>query len=110
GEFCSGAIDQIKSAALGIENARRPFDDQTMQIGRANRFAESFAKTVQKIEDQRFLDLHFFLGTFQAPNAAPLSQQRENPQAKAAEEQPEENSWRERGQLLHRCRLMSVLF
>src|SRR5207248_4927622 len=104
------SIGQIKRSPLSIENTRCSFDNQAVQIGRPDRFAESFTKAVQEIEDQRLLDLDFFLRALQPANAASLSQQGVHPQPKAADQQPNEDSWRERGQLFPRCRLMAVLF
>jgi hypothetical protein len=43
-----------------------------MEIIGPDRFAESFTEAVQKIEDERFLDLNFFFRTFQRPNSERL--------------------------------------
>ena len=80
-----------------------------MQIRRPDRFTKRFAKAVEKIEDQRLLNLDLFLRTFEPSNAAPLPQEYVNPQPKAGDQQPKENRWRERGQLLPRGRVMEVL-
>src|SRR6516164_95545 len=81
-EFCPGAINQIKRTALRVENSRRTLHNQAMQIGRANRFTERFAEAVEKIENERFFDLNFFLRPFQPSNGVPLPQQCKDPQRK----------------------------
>lgn len=57
-----------------------------MQIRRANRFTERFAESVEKIEDQCFLDLNFLLRTFQPLNALPLAQEGVDPQCEATDQ------------------------
>src|ERR1700737_5509120 len=78
-KLCPGSISQIKRATLCVEHARRSFDNQSMQICRPDCFTESLAKSVQEIENQRLLDLNFFLRTFQPANASAQAQQGINP-------------------------------
>ena len=87
-----GAIDQIKRAAVRIENAGRAFDDQTMQIIGPDRFAESFPEAVQEIEDERFLDLNFFFRAFERPDPAGLPLYGIDPARDRREQQPEEKN------------------
>src|SRR5581483_11061180 len=110
GEFCSGAVGQIERATVGIKNSSCAFHDQSMQIGRANCFAKGLAQAVKKIENKSFLDLDLFLRTLQPANAAALPEQDVKGQAQASDKQPEENCWREGGQLFPRGRSMKVLF
>jgi hypothetical protein len=46
-----------------VQDSSCALNDQTMQIVRLNRFPKRFTKTVQEIENQRFFDLDFFLGS-----------------------------------------------
>ena len=78
-KFRTAAINEIKSATLGVENACCAFNNQTMQVRRTNCVAERFPKSVKKIKNERFFDLNFFLRTFQSPNASPLTQQSIDP-------------------------------
>ena len=110
-KLCPGSIGQIKRATMGVEDAGRSFDNQSMQIRRPDCFAESFAKSMQEIENQGLLDLNLFLRTFQPANAPSLPQQSVNPQTETGDQQPEENRWPHEvlASLLRRCRLMKVL-
>ena len=78
-KFGAGAVGHVKRAALRIEDARRAFNNKPMQIARPNRFAKRFAQAVQKIEDERFLDLDFLFRTLELADAAPLPERVENP-------------------------------
>ena len=60
-EFCPSSISEIERAALRIENPGRAFDNQTVEVARADRVAESFTEAMKKIEDQRFFDLDLLL-------------------------------------------------
>src|SRR5438874_6809229 len=59
-KFFSGSVGQIKCAALGIEDARRSFNNQAMQIRWSNCLAKSLAQSVKEIEDERLFYLNFF--------------------------------------------------
>ena len=75
GKLQASAIRQVKRAAVSIENARGAFDDKPMQIVRPDRFGKRFTEPMQEIENERFFDLDFLIGTLQHPDAAllPLS-------------------------------------
>jgi len=111
-KFCSASVGQIKCAALGIEDARRSFNNQAMQIRWSNCLAKSLAQSVKEIEDERLFYLNFFLRTLESPNASPLSHQRIDPRGQACDQQPEKNGWPHEivASLLPRRRLMEVLF
>ena len=72
GKLQAGAIRQVKRAAVSIENARGAFDDKPMQIVRPDRFGKRFTEPMQEIENERFFDLDFLIGTLQHPDAALL--------------------------------------
>ena len=82
-----------------------------MQIVRANRLAERLAQPVQEIEDERFLDLDFFLRTFEQPDAPAKQDRGINPAGNGYEQQPAENNrpHRREATLLRGRFLMEVL-
>src|SRR3954447_12748782 len=81
-ELTAGAFHHVKRSALRVQNPGSTFDDQPMQIGRANRFCEGFTEPVEKIEDESFLDLDFFLRALQLPNPDALLPPGEGPASK----------------------------
>ncbi len=83
----TGSVGQVKRAAVRVENTRRTFDNQSMQAVGPDRFAEGFPKSVQKIEDERFLDLNFFFRAFQCPNPPGLPLRGINPPRDRREQQ-----------------------
>ena len=97
---------------MRIENARRAFDNQAMQIIGPDRFAERFTQSVQKIENQSLFDLDLFLRAFQLPDPTAQLQPGENPAGQKCEQQSVEKIWpHERpASLLRRCLVMKVLF
>jgi hypothetical protein len=111
-QFRSTALDDVERAAMRIENAPRAFDDQPVQICCANRLGKRGAETVQKIKDQRLLDLDLFFRTLQRADAADLEEKRRRPSDQASNKQPEEErSPHESEPTLLRGRLlMQVLF
>src|SRR5205814_6307439 len=64
-----------------------------MQIRRPDRFGKRFPEPVEKIEDERFLDLNFFLRAFELANANALPPPGEGPGRERRDEQAEENDW-----------------
>jgi hypothetical protein len=46
---------------MRVENARSPFDDESMKFLRSNRLSKGFAKSVKEIENERLLDLDFLM-------------------------------------------------
>ena len=68
--FVAAAFDDVKRAAMRIENACRAFDDQPVQIGRADRLGEGRAEAVEEIEDQRLLDLDLLVRPLQLRGCA----------------------------------------
>ena len=48
---------------------------------------------MKEIEDERFLDLDFFLGTFERADPPRLHKRGENPPDQARDEQPEKKRW-----------------
>ena len=68
-KFAPGALHHVKRAALRIEDSRGAFHDQPMQISGADGFGKRLTETVEKIEDERLLDLDFLLGAFELADA-----------------------------------------
>jgi hypothetical protein len=58
---------------MGIQNARRAFHDEPMQLLRSNRLSKGFAQAVQKIENESLFDLDLFVRPLQSAN--PLRQE-----------------------------------
>ena len=88
-EFSPRAFHHVKRAALRIEHPRRAFHDQAVQIRGANRFREGFTEPVEKIEDERFFDLDFFLRAFELADADPLLPPSEGPTRERCDQQAE---------------------
>ena len=111
-QFRARAIGHVKRAAVRVENARRAFDDQAMQIIGPDRFPKRFAEAVQKIEDERFLDLDLFFRTLQHADAARCRAPCKTQPASGRNEQPEKKNRPHVGpaSLLRRCLVMKVLF
>ena len=86
----ASAIDHVKRAAVGVEDTRRSFDNQSMQVIGPDRFAEGFPQPVQEIEDERFLDLDFFFRAFQRPYPPGLSLRGVDPPRDGREQESEE--------------------
>jgi hypothetical protein len=55
-----------------IENPDGAFDDQAVQIMRANDVTKRFAQTMKEIENQTLLDLNGFIRTLETANAPAL--------------------------------------
>ncbi len=64
-QLSSRAFHHVERASVRVENPRRPFHDQAVQIRRADRFGERLAQSMQEIEDQRLLDLDLFVRKFE---------------------------------------------
>jgi hypothetical protein len=60
-----------------------------VEIRGADRFGKRFTKAVEKIEDERFLDLDFFLGALQLADAQALLPPGKTPARKRRDEQAE---------------------
>src|SRR2546423_5932270 len=82
-----------------------------MQIRRPDRFSKRFAQAVEKIENQRLLDLDFFLRALELADALPLLPPGEGPARKRCDKQAEENSWPHapRGESVRRRLVVEVL-
>src|SRR4029453_8549237 len=104
-------IRHVKRAAVCVQNARCPFDDEPVQFLRPNGFAEGFAKPVQEIKNQGFFDLNFLMGAFQPPNSPSLPVGGKNPPGDRRHQQSEEESRPHDGRasLLRRRLVMKVL-
>ena len=96
---------------MRVQHTRRAFDDQAVQFLRSNRLAKCFPKTVQKIEDECFLDLNLFMRTLQDSNPAYLKPGGKNPSGYRRYKQPEKKirPHHERASLLRRRLVMKVL-
>ncbi len=64
---------------MRVEDASRAFDDEAMQVVRPNRFAKSLAKAMEKIENERLLDLDLFLRTLKRAEPAALNARGNDP-------------------------------
>src|ERR1700746_1682041 len=91
-ELRAGAIGQIKCSAVCVQNACSTFDNEPMKFLRPNGLPESFAETVQKIENERFLDLDLLMRTLQRANPPRLEIGGKNPSANRRDKQSEEKS------------------
>ena len=78
---------------MGVENPGRPFHDQAVQVSRADRFGKRLAQAVQKIEDQRLLDLNLFLRPLELADPIALLLPGEKPTGETRQQQPEKNNW-----------------
>jgi hypothetical protein len=56
----AGPIHQVKSASMRICNAGCSFDDQPVEIRRAQVIRKRFTQTMQKVENPVFFNLQFF--------------------------------------------------
>jgi hypothetical protein len=110
-QFGAGAIDQVKRAAVGVENADATLDNQTVEIVRANDIVEGLAESVQEIEDEIFFDLNFFVRALEHPDAPALPLIGNEPAEKRGNKQPEEKKTHEAeaGLLLRRALVPEVL-
>ena len=110
-QFRARAIGHVKRAAMRVQNARRAFYDQAMQVMGPDRFAERFTEPVQEIEDECFLDLNFLFRAFQDSNPLGLPQRGEDPPGDRREQQSEEKNRPHvgRASLLRRRLVMKVL-
>ena len=73
---------------MRIENPRRPFHNQAVQIGRADRLGKRLSEAVQEIEDQRLLDLNLFFRTLELANPVALLLPGEKPSRETRQQQP----------------------
>src|SRR2546423_8922421 len=82
-----------------------------MQVRRADRFRKRFTESVEKIEDQRLLDLNFFLRALELADPLALLPPTQSPARKRCDEQAEENSWPHapRGESVRRRLVVEVL-
>ena len=83
----SGAVGHVKRAAVRIENATRALDDQAVQISGPDCLGEGLAEAVQKIEDERFFDLHFLLRALDLADAPEQPTSCEDPTSKRRNQQ-----------------------
>ena len=110
-KFRAGAVRHIKCAAVRVENARSSLHNEPMQFLGSNGLPKSFTETVQKIENERFLDLDLLVRTLQHPNPPRLEVDGKNPSYNRRDKESEEKSrpHRARASLLQRRLVMKVL-
>ena len=93
---------------MGIENPRRSFDNQPVQIVWFDRFTKSFSEPVQEIENKSFFDLDLFLRPLEGMNFATLAKGGKNPTQNRKGQGRKEKTWPydDRGQVtsLRGCR------
>jgi hypothetical protein len=77
---------------MGIEDPDCAFHNEPVEFLGTNRLPESFPKTMQKIENEGFLDLDFLMRTLQSANSSPLNKGGNNPSGNGRNEQSEEKS------------------
>ena len=111
-QFPASAFHHVKRATMRIENPGRAFHNQAVQIRRADRFGKRLSQAVEKIEDQRFLDLNLFLRTFELANPVALPPPGENPARERRNQQPKKNDWPHapRAGLVRRRLVVEILF
>src|SRR5690348_11166934 len=80
-ELRAGAIGHIKCSAGCVQYACSTFDNEPMKFLRSNGLLKSFAETVQKIENERFLNLDLLVRTLQSANPPRLEIGGKNPSA-----------------------------
>ncbi len=97
---------------MRVENPRRPFHDQAVQISRPDRLGKRLAQAVQKIEDQRLLDLDLFVRKLELANPLALLLPGEKPSGETRNQQPEKNDWPHapRAGLIRRRLVVEILF
>ena len=86
---------------MGIENPRRSFDNQPVQIMRFDRFTKGFPQAVQEIEDKSFFDLDLLLRPFEGMNFPSLPKGGEGPTQNREGQGREQKAWPhdDRGQI-----------
>ena len=80
---------------MRIENPHRAFDDEPVKIMRPDDVAKRFAKAVEEIENEAFLDLDFLFRALEPTNPPALSLIGKEPAEKRGDKQPkrEEDAW-----------------
>ena len=91
---------------MSIQDARGSLDNEPVKVVRPDRFAKRFAKSMQEIEDERFLDQDLFLGTFELANPATQKMRGDDPPAERRDEQCNQKSRPHQWANLFRCRLV----
>jgi len=108
----SGTLHHIERPSMRVENPGRSFHNQAVQIRRADGFSKRLSQPVQKIEDQRFLDLNRFFRTLELANPVALPLPGEKPARETRDQQPKKNDWPHapRAGLLRRRPVVEILF
>ena len=78
---------------MRIENSGRSFHDQAVQVGGPDGLGKGLAQAMQKIEDQRLLDLNLFVREFELAKTLSLLKPGEKPPRDTPDQQPKKNDW-----------------
>src|ERR1041384_4351993 len=110
-KFRASATSHIKRSAVRVQNARSALDNKPVQFLGPDGLPKGFAEAMQKIENQRFLDLDLLVRTLQDSNPPRLEIGAKNPSANRRNKESEEKSrpHRAMASLLQRRFVMKVL-
>src|SRR5207249_10427793 len=95
-----------------VQHPSRASNNLTVQSCRPDRFGKCFSQPVQKIEDERFLDLNLFLGALELANPVALPLPSDKPARETRSQQPKKNNrpHAPRAGLIRRRPVVEILF